>query len=109
VVNVEAAQVDGMQVVPTAYVAHAPAPSQTPVVPQVEAAMFMQTPAGSLPPAGTGLHVPCWPARAQVAQLPQPASLQQNPSVQLALKHSAPAAQAAPLAFRLVQTFDMQL
>ena len=41
--------------------------------------------------------------------MPQLAAAQQNPSVQLPLKHSVPSVQAAPLAFRLVQTFDMQV
>jgi hypothetical protein len=44
-----------------------------------------------------------------VAQVPQLAAMQQNPSVQLPLKHSVASVQAAPLAFRLVQTFDMQV
>ena len=46
-VSCEAAQVDGMQVVPVGWVAHCPLPSQAPVVPQVEAAMLMQSPLGS--------------------------------------------------------------
>ena len=71
--------------------------------------MFMQTPAGSLPPIGTGLHFPSWPARAQVPQVPQLAASQQYPSVQLPLKHSGPVVQVAPFAFRLVHTLDMQV
>jgi hypothetical protein len=39
----------------------------------------------------------------------QLAAAQQNPSVQLLLKHSVPAVQAAPFALRSVQTFDMHL
>ena len=42
-------------------------------------------------------------------QVPQLATMQQKPSVQLPLKHSVPARQAAPLAFRLVQTLAMQV
>ena len=42
-------------------------------------------------------------------QLPQLALVQQTPSVQFPLKHSVPAVQTAPFAFRLVQTFDMQV
>jgi hypothetical protein len=89
-------------------VAHCPAPSQLPVIPQVDAAMFGQSPAGSVP-AGTGRQAPCCPATAHDAQRPQPADAQQKPSVQLPLKHSVADTQAAPFAFRLVQTFDMQV
>jgi hypothetical protein len=42
-------------------------------------------------------------------QLPQGPLAQQTPSVQLPLKHSGPMTQAAPLAFKLVQTFAMQV
>jgi hypothetical protein len=95
--------------VPTGYLAHCPAPSHTPVVPQLDTPMFMQMPAGSTPPAATGRQLPCWPAIAHESQLPQLADAQQNPSVQLPLKHSGPATQAAPLALRFVQTFDIQV
>jgi len=101
-------QVDGMQVMPTGWVSHCPPPSQAPVVPQVDAGIIMQSPLGSWP-TGTGLHVPCMVATAHELQLVQLAEAQQKPSVQLPLKHSVPATQAAPLAFRLVQTLDMQV
>jgi hypothetical protein len=77
------------------------------VVPQVDAGMSGQSPAGSLP-AGTGWQLPCWPAIAQDRQAPQLETVQQAPSVQLPLKHSAPATQAAPFGFRLVQTLARQ-
>ena len=70
--------------------------------------MLMQSPLGSSP-GGTGWQVPCLPATAHELQPPQLAEAQQNPSVQLPLKHSVPATQAAPLAFRFVQTLDMQV
>ena len=75
---------------------------------QVEASKAMQSPAGSWP-AGTGWQVPCLLVTAHELQLPQLADAQQNPSVQLALKHSIPTRQAAPLAFRLVQVLAMQV
>ena len=69
----------------------------------------MHVPIGSAALALTGWQVPWKPRNAQVAQVPQLAAVQQNPSVQLPLKHSVPSVQAAPLALRLVQTFDMQV
>src|SRR5262245_22004888 len=66
----------------------------------------MQTRAGSISPSGTGWQVPCLFMTAHEVQLPQLAAAQQKPSVQLPLKHSVPAAQAAPFGFRLVQTSD---
>src|SRR5262245_58665643 len=71
--------------------------------------MFVQTAAGSTPPAATGWQVPCRPATAHELQEVQLAAAQQNPSVQLPLKHSVAAVQAAPFALRSVQTFDMHL
>ena len=107
-VSVDAEQVVGMQVVPAGYVAHCPAPSQLPVVMQVDAGRLMQSPLGSSP-TGTGWQVPCLLATAHEVQGPQVTDAQQKPSVQLPLKHSVPATQAAPLAFRLVQTLAMQV
>jgi hypothetical protein len=107
VVNVDPAQVAAPHVVPAAYFAHWPAPSQTPLVPQLDGGIIGQP--ASAAPALTAWQVPSDPGNAQVLQVPQLAATQQNPSVQLPLKHSAPARQAAPLAFRFVQTFDMQV
>ena len=75
---------------------------------QLDAGKLMHSPFGSSP-AGTGWQVPCLVATAHELQLAQLADAQQKPSVQLPLKHSGPATQAAPLAFRLVQTLDMQV
>jgi hypothetical protein len=108
-VRVAPEQVVAAQVVPAGWVAHWPAPSQNPVVPQVEGSIIIQTPAGSVPPAATAWQVPREPGTAHELQLPQVELVQQYPSVQLPLKHSAPAVQIAPLAFRLVQTFDMHV
>jgi hypothetical protein len=90
-------------------VAHWPAPSQVPVVPHVDAGIIVQIPAGSASPAPTGWQVPRKPGVAHERQDPQAAAMQQTPSVQLPLKHSAAPAQAAPLAARFVHAFDMQV
>jgi hypothetical protein len=84
-------------------VAQAPAPLQTPVVPQLEAGIAWQFAAGSVPPLGTGMQVPCFPATAQELQLPQLDDSQQTPSVQWPLAQVVSAAQAVPLGERLVQ------
>jgi len=47
-----------MHTVPTGYLVHPPAPSQSPLVPQVEAGWVGQRSRGSSPPAGTGWQVP---------------------------------------------------
>ena len=86
--------------------AQAPAPLQTPVVPQLEAGIAWQFPAGSAPPLRTGVQVPCLPATAQELQLPQLDAPQQTPSVQWPLAQVVSAVQAAPLGERLVQLFD---
>jgi hypothetical protein len=47
-----------VQTVSTAYLAHPPEPSQTPVGPQVEASDFTQIARGSATPAAIGTQVP---------------------------------------------------
>jgi hypothetical protein len=58
----------------------------------------MHMPAGSVPPAGTGLQVPAAPADdiAQVMHVPVQVVAQQTPWAQMPLVHSWPLAQAAP-------------
>jgi len=74
----------------------APAPLQTPVVPQLDAGIGLHWPAGSAPPLGTRVQVPCFPATAQELQLPQLDDPQQTPSVQWPLAQVlSPAAQSA--------------
>jgi hypothetical protein len=90
-------------------VAQWPAPSQVPVVPQLDGGIIMHVAVGSAAPGSTGWQVPWKFGNPQVAHVPQLAIVQQNPSVQLPLKHSVPSAQVAPFALRLVQTFDMQV
>ena len=87
----------------------APAPLQTPVVPQLDAGIALHWPAGSVPPLGTGLQVPCFPATAQELQLPQLDDPQQTPSVQWPLAQILSAVHAVPLGERLVQLPDWQV
>ena len=77
-------------------------------MPQVEAAIIRQTPAGSIVPAATGVQLPSLPGIAQELQLPQALAAQQNPSVQWLLMHSVPDAQAAPFGLRFVHEPDWQ-
>jgi hypothetical protein len=84
-------------------VAQAPAPLQTPVVPQLDAGIAWHCPAGSAPPVRTGVQVPCFPATAHELQLPQLDDPQQTPSVQWPLAQLVSAAHAVPLGDRFVQ------
>ena len=102
-------QLAAAQEIPGVYVAQLPAPSQTPVVPQLANPVSIQTAAGSAAPAATGEQVPCFPLTAQDIQLPHGPLLQQTPSVQKLLRHSVPNTQAAPGSFRLVQELDWQV
>ena len=52
------AQLEATQIAPAAYRWQAPAPSQTPVVPQLATPWSLQVPCGSLAPAATLLQVP---------------------------------------------------
>ena len=54
--------------VPVAYRRQALAPSHVPSSPQLEAGVVAQRPSGSAAPAGTGVQVPHFPERAQLAQ-----------------------------------------
>ena len=79
------------------------------MVPQDEAGIITQVAFGSGSPIATAWQLPWKPGKAQVLQVPQPAAMQQTPSAQLPLKHSSPDTHVAPLASRLVHTFDMQV
>ena len=81
---------------PAAWSWHPPAPLQNPVAPQVEAFCAMQTPAGSIPPMGTGEQVPSSPGSAQDLQLPLQSLVQQTPCEQMPLPHSPRVPQTAP-------------
>jgi hypothetical protein len=95
------------QVVPAAYVWQAPAPSQTPVVPQLCAPVSVHWLFGSFP-AATGPHEPSAPepflAAVHAMHVPVQAALQQTPSAQKPLRHWLAAVQATPLAAFGVQT-----
>jgi hypothetical protein len=51
----------------------------SPVLPQLAAPSSLQTPAGSVPPAGVGEHVPTLPGTAHETQLPLHLALQHTP------------------------------
>jgi hypothetical protein len=87
-------------------VVQAPAPLQTPVVLQLEAGIAWHWPAGSAPPLGTGLQVPCFPATAHELQLPQLDDSQQTPSAQWPLAQVLSVVQTVPLGERLLQLPD---
>ncbi len=53
-------------------------------------------------PSPVGEQVPCLPATAHERQVPHDADPQQNPSVQLPLRHSPPAPHVMPFALRFV-------
>jgi hypothetical protein len=90
-------------------VVQAPAPLQTPVVPQLDAGIPWHWPAGSAPPLETGVQLPCFPGTAHELQLPQLDDPQQTPSVQWPLAQVVSAVHAVPLGERLVQVFDWQV
>jgi hypothetical protein len=73
----------------------APAPSQKPSLPQVEAAVAVQSLRG-LVPGAAGVHCPTVPTAAQVWQVPPQALLQQTPSTQKPLPQSPAATHAVP-------------
>lgn len=94
----------------TGYLAQWPAPSQSPLVPQLAANWSVQTWAGSATVAPTGWQLPALPDTAQERQLPHDGPLeQQTPSVQNVLRHSVPDAHDAPSALRLTQEPDWQV
>jgi hypothetical protein len=85
--------------VPSARVAHAPPPSQKPVVPQVPAPESAHVRVGSGPPGGTGLHVPRPGDSAHDTQIPEHAPAQHTPCAHTFDAHSPPAEQDAPFGF----------
>jgi hypothetical protein len=93
-------QVGAAHSVPAAYSWQPPAPSHRPVVPQVAAPATVHWPFGSVPPAGTGLHIPSVPVSAHDRQLPVQADPQQTPCAQNPLMQSPAAAQLAPIGRR---------
>jgi hypothetical protein len=90
----------GAHSTPAAYSWQAPAPSQTPVVPQLAAPWSRHWPAGSRQPIGTGAQVPGLAAVAQDRHVPVQAVLQQTPCAQMPLVHSPPSPQIAPSGLR---------
>lgn len=94
------------QLVPTAWNAHLPAPSQRPFVPQLAAAVVAHSAWGSALPAGTGEHVPAEPGTLQALHVPQLPVEQQTPSTQkLPVRQSDVCAHAWPSGFLSPQRF----
>jgi hypothetical protein len=86
--------------VPARYRWQLPAPSHTPLVPQLVAPWSVQVPRGSVNPAGTDAQRPTEEGRAQLRQAPAQASAQQTESTQKLLAHSEAARQGWPLSLR---------
>jgi len=78
-----------LHTVPTAYLRHAPTPSQTPSLPQLAEPWSAHSPSGSLPVV-TGAQVPSFPpvnSALQLVQVPVQALSQQTPSTHWPLAH----------------------
>jgi hypothetical protein len=86
-VTVPAAQLCGLQIVPAAYTAHAPVPSQNPSRMQPAAPSSRQSLRGSAP-TGTFMQVPTPPGCAHDWQRPEQSDRQQTPSKQNPLLQS---------------------
>jgi hypothetical protein len=95
VVSVEPSQPACLHIVPVEYFWQAPAPSQTPLVPQLAAPWSEQSLRG-LVPTSAGRQFPTAPGAAQLKQVSVQARLQQTPSAQNPLAQSAGIAQAWP-------------
>jgi hypothetical protein len=78
--------------------AHAPVPSQTPVVPHVSAVWVGQRSPGSVP-GSAGRQVPSVPGFTQVKQAAPQASLQHTPSTHWPEPHSDGEVQFSPICF----------
>jgi hypothetical protein len=59
-----------LHTVDVSQLAHFPVPSQVPLNPQLDLALSVQWPPGSVPPTGTAEHVPSCPVTAQLLQVP---------------------------------------
>jgi hypothetical protein len=110
-ISVAPLQLAATQMVPAPCSAHAPLAPQVPVVPQVAADCAAHSSSGSLP-TGLDLQVPLVPplfAALQAWQLPAQAVLQQKPSTQWPLEHSAPEPHADPFPLSVPQLPFTQL
>jgi hypothetical protein len=88
-----AAQLSALHSVPDLYLRHAPAPSHAPSLPHEAAPWSAHLPRGSAAPAGTATQRPIDDGSAQLWQEPSQASMQQTPSAQKPLAHSAASVQ----------------
>jgi hypothetical protein len=93
-------QVPARQTVPAAYLRHAPAPSHVPSRPQVPTSPLGHSLAArGTAPSEMNEQVPGAPTPLQVLHVSVQLVLQQTPSAQKPLAHSAPQAQAWPFGF----------
>jgi len=100
-VDVPAGQLEATHTVPAAYLAQAPEPLQTPVVPHEPAPWSLHVPCGSLCPAATLVQVPAVLAETlHDLQTPLQLVLQQTPWLQKPDLHSSPLAQVRPGSLR---------
>ncbi len=95
-VSVETEHPISLQTVPAGNLSQAPVPSHIPVEPQVDAASTGHSSRGSVP-SWALTQVPTVPWPAHVAQTPVQALLQQTPSTQKLLAHSADIAHEVPI------------
>jgi hypothetical protein len=84
------------QTTPATYFSQAPAPSQKPSLPQLDAPSSVQSLRGSVL-TSAGMQVPTFPDAAQVSQIPVQALLQQTPSAQYVEAQSVFALQGCPI------------
>ena len=84
------------QTVPATHLRQAPAPSQVPSVPQLEAALAVHSLRG-LVPGSENLHVPTLFVALQVWQVPLQAVSQQTPSAQWPLPQSVSSSHTVPI------------
>jgi hypothetical protein len=99
-VNVDPTHDAGLQIVPTGYVRHWPAPSQAPSRAQLPGISSGQSLRGSVP-TSAGRQMPRLPAKAHDWQMPSQRVAQQTLSTQKPLPHSASEAQDVPGADKL--------
>jgi hypothetical protein len=110
VVRVDPTQVSAAQTTPAFPLkrAHAPVPSQTPVVPQVSAVWVGQRSPGSVP-GSAGRQVPSVPGFTQVKQAAPQASLQHTPSTHWPEPQSEGELQGSPICFDGLSTPPVSL
>ena len=103
------AQLEATQIAPAAYRWQAPAPSQTPLVPQEATPWSLQVPCGSLVPTATLVQVPAVAERLHDLQVPLQFVEQQTPWLQKPDLHSIPLAQLRPGSLRPQEPAELHM